>query len=61
MMEILYKLYCIGGRFGEVPFELRYDFKLGESKMKIANTVFSSLKTAMKLRLQTRKIRKPSI
>lgn len=55
MMEVLYKLYCIGARFGEVPFELRYDYKLGESKMRIGSTVSSSLKTAMKLRLHTKK------
>lgn len=50
MMELLYKLYCIGANFGEVPFALRYDDKLGESKMNVGSTVSSSLKTALKLR-----------
>ena len=38
MMELLYKLSLCGARFEEVPFELRYDNKAGESKMRIFNT-----------------------
>lgn len=55
MMELLYKLYCIGAKFGEVPFVLRYDDKLGESKMKVGSTISSSLKTAIKLRRTIKK------
>lgn len=51
MMEALYKLSLIGARFGEVPFSLRYDHKLGESKMRVVKTVWDSLGTAISLRL----------
>lgn len=51
MMEVLYKLSKIGCRFTEVPFELRYDLKEGESKMKIVKTVKDSLITAYNLRM----------
>lgn len=50
MMEVLYKLSLLGAKFGEVPFELRYDQKLGDSKMQIGNTVSRSLQTAARLR-----------
>lgn len=50
MMEVLYKLSKVGARFSEIPFELRYDLKEGESKMKIAKTVKDSLITAFSLR-----------
>ena len=50
MMEVLYKLNLLGAKFGEVPFELRYDQKLGDSKMQIGNTVSRSLTTAARLR-----------
>jgi dolichol-phosphate mannosyltransferase len=51
MMEVLYKIYRIGARFGEVPFELRYDYKRGESKMKVLKTVYESLTVAFNLRV----------
>lgn len=51
MMEVLYKLSKIGAKFAEVPFELRYDLKEGESKMKIAKTVKDSFVTAFNLRI----------
>jgi dolichol-phosphate mannosyltransferase len=51
MMEILYKLHKAGAAFAEVPFVLRYDFKQGESKMRVMKTVKSSVLTALKLRL----------
>lgn len=50
MMELLYKIYLVGAKFGEVGFELRYDFKQGESKMKVFKTMQKSLTTAIKLR-----------
>lgn len=50
MMEVLYKLNLCGARFSEVGFELRYDNKQGESKMKILKTVRDSVGTAFKLR-----------
>lgn len=51
MMELLYKLYTVGATFGEVGFELRYDNKQGESKMRVIKTMQKSLSTAIKLRL----------
>lgn len=51
MMELLYKLYQIDAKITEVPFELRYDFKQGKSKMKVMKTIQASIITAMKLRL----------
>ena len=50
MMELLYKLYRSGSRFGEVPFALRYDNKGGESKMQVLRTMKDSLRTAWQLR-----------
>lgn len=55
MMEVLYKLNLTGARFDEVPFELRYDHKEGESKMRILKTVRESLFTAANLRIHTPK------
>lgn len=50
MMELLYKIYLVDGTFAEVGFQLRYDQKKGDSKMRIANTVVKSLTTAINLR-----------
>lgn len=49
MVELLYKLHCIGAFFKEIPFELRYDLKLGSSKMKVLKTAVNSLKLTFKL------------
>ena len=54
MMEVLYKLFKVGAVFDEVPFELRYDLKQGESKMKILKTIKDSLVTAFMLRVKTK-------
>ncbi len=54
MMEIIYKIHLVGGKIGEVGFVLRYDNKLGESKMKILKTIKNSLCTAIKLRNKTK-------
>lgn len=51
MMEVLFKLSRIGAKFAEVSFELRYDHKEGESKMRIVKTVRESIKTAFMLRI----------
>lgn len=56
MMEVLYKFSMIGAKFDEVPFELRYDHKQGESKMRIVKTVRESMETAIQLRLNKKKI-----
>lgn len=53
MMEVLYKLNTVGARFDEVGFDLHYDAKEGESKMRILKTVRESLITAAKLRFST--------
>lgn len=50
MMELLYKIYLAGATFDEVGFELRYDFKQGDSKMRVLKTMQKSLSTAIKLR-----------
>jgi len=50
MAEILFKLYICGASFAEVPFELRYDFKKGASKMKVFKTAGDSIKLAINLR-----------
>lgn len=56
MMELLYRLYLVGASFDEAGFELRYDNKLGASKMRVLKTMSKSLTTAIKLR----KLRKVS-
>ena len=50
MMEILYKISKLGFKVGEVPFVLRYDLKMGNSKIKVSKTIIDSLSTAFKLR-----------
>lgn len=50
MLEVLYKLYLIGARFDEVPFTLRYDNKVGTSKMRVMKTIRDSVTTAVRLR-----------
>lgn len=50
MTELLYKLYACGAVFEEVPFELRYDFKQGDSKMKIIRTSINSMKLVIRLK-----------
>ena len=50
MMELLYKIYTVGATFDETGFELRYDFKQGQSKMNVLKTMKKSLTTAVKLR-----------
>ena len=44
MLDILLKLRSLPLIFGEVPLILRYDLKVGESKMKVWQTIKSSLK-----------------
>ncbi len=50
MMEVLYKLHKVGVEFEEVPFELRYDLKKGDSKMNVFKTIKNSVVTTLKLR-----------
>lgn len=50
MMELLYKIYTVGASFDETGFELRYDHKLGQSKMNVLKTMKKSLTTAVRLR-----------
>lgn len=52
MMEVLYKLYLVNCCFAEIPFELRYDNKEGQSKMKVLTTMKESVLTAIKLRFR---------
>ncbi|MFA7662160.1 MAG: glycosyltransferase [Anaerovoracaceae bacterium] len=50
MGELLYKLYLYGATFDEIPFHLRYDDKLGISKMKVMNTTLQSMAMVFRLR-----------
>ena len=50
MVELLYKLYCCGAVFAEIPFELRYDYKKGASKMAVLQTAVNSVKLAHRLK-----------
>lgn len=50
MAEILYKLHCCGAVFAEIPFELRYDFKRGASKMAVFKTAVNSFRLSMSLK-----------
>ncbi len=50
MAELLYKLSIIGASFSEVPFELRYDYKQGKSKMNVFSTSLKSINLAFRLR-----------
>lgn len=43
MVDILLKLRCMDVVFGEVPVILRYDFKEGGTKMKVAETIRNTL------------------
>ncbi len=50
MVELLYKLYCCGAIFAEVPFALRYDYKKGASKMAVLKTAVNSVRLALRLK-----------
>lgn len=50
MVELLYKLYCCGAIFAEIPFALRYDYKKGASKMAVLKTAVNSVRLALRLR-----------
>lgn len=52
MAEILLKLRVLRPRFSEVPMVLRYDFKTGESKMRVGSTVVKTLRMIRRLRTQ---------
>ena len=56
MMELLYKLYLSGAEFSEVGFQLRYDNKKGESKMKVLKTMSNSLRVGWYLRRKGKKL-----
>lgn len=55
MMELLYKLYLTGCTFSEIPFDLHYEQKKGDSKLQVSATIRNSLSTAFRLRRQGRK------
>lgn len=50
MVEILLRCDMEGALCAEVPFLLRYDLKLGESKMQLTKTILGNLKLLKKLR-----------
>ncbi len=50
MVELLYKLYCCGAVFTEIPFRLRYDYKKGSSKMAVFKTAVNSAQLALRLK-----------
>jgi len=45
MVELLIKLSHLGGdvRVGEIPLALRYDLKVGKSKLKVIRTIYRYL------------------
>ena len=49
--DILLKLYKFKLNFYEVPINLRYDLKKGQSKMKVINTVYLNLALIIKRKL----------
>ena len=51
MVDILIKLRKMDALFRELPLVLRYDFKKGESKMRVARTILRSLALIAKYRL----------
>ncbi|MEW6745173.1 MAG: glycosyltransferase [Planctomycetota bacterium] len=53
MPEILVHLRGLGFRFGEVPLVIRYDMKVGASKMRLARNIFGSLALMWRLRRHT--------
>lgn len=55
MVEVLYKLYCCGAVFSEVPFALRYDYKKGASKMEVLKTAVNSIRLSLCLKQIKRK------
>ncbi len=55
MMELLYKTSIVEAKFAEVPFELRYDQKIGNSKMNVINTMKRSIVTAISLQFKYNK------
>lgn len=55
MMEFLYKLYLTGCTFSEIPFDLHYEKKKGDSKLQVSATIRNSLSAAFRLRRQRRK------
>ena len=49
--DILLKLYKYKLEFFEVPIDLRYDLKKGESKMKVFNTIYLNIALIIKRKL----------
>ena len=49
--DILLKLYKFKLNFYEVPINLRYDLKKGQSKMKVINTIYLNLALIIKRKL----------
>ena len=56
MMELLYKLYLSNASFSEIPFTLKYNNKIGASKMQLLKTIFNSLFTAWSLKTGVSKL-----
>lgn len=50
MAEILLKLRALNPKFHEVPMVLRYDLKIGDSKMRVGATVMKTLRMMRRLR-----------
>ena len=51
MIDILLKLRTMNVIFGEIPFVLRYDNKVGKSKMPVYRTIVDTIKLLIKRRL----------
>ena len=54
MVELLLKVYFQGAILTEIPFMLRYDLKLGNSKMRFLKTILGNLKLLLCLKKSSR-------
>jgi dolichol-phosphate mannosyltransferase len=59
MAEILLTLRAVDAIFGEVPIVLRYDFKQGGSKMRIARTIRQTFSMLLRYRFRTHRRLRP--
>lgn len=58
--QLLVNLACLGARVREVPFILRYDRKIGESKIRLGLTIIETMHLLVDGRRKLRKARRES-
>ena len=52
MVDIVLKMRRHNVIFGEVPLILRYDYKAGKSKMRVAKTILETIELVIKRRIE---------